>query len=507
MKTALGLLLAALHAAAFVLLATHCRGTNLEVRLRAPLAAPALALDAELPAGIAPRVEVALAQAPPGLARRTWTARYRGGYTRSIGAAQLVGPFQDPDARACTGRVVVGQPLLDAFVAPMRDALEAELRGEGMIGIGDFVRVDALALRWAQRAAHPEDAFVRAAPHGYVRVTATLVFERVRVPLVVALLPEVKPHELKFAILARAELSFGNRFVQWVSDKLGGDKLATRFTRRQIDGALVTALAPPPPFDLVGQTLTFAYCDGTPEIVEGAYGALPFAVVIGRVAADPTILPPRRGPAPKRPIAPAAALAIDLDLDALNALLYELWRTGYLDTRLAAAGLDRRFNTDPIVTELLSVRISAPRLALPPVLAPHGAGLRLAADARVAIADGALRTIGRVWGGIDFAFGDRVEPVSADLGALALSCERATDVLVPCYADLVDAIRDRGAAFHGELTQTFATLLSDIFVDQRVSDPALPVALVIKRAAPAVVGDAGNASLHLDLDAELVSRP
>jgi hypothetical protein len=507
MKTAFGMLLVAVHAGVFLLIAQHCRGTELSIEIRAPLASPALALDAELPAGIADRVSIALEQDPPGLARRTWSTRYRGGYLRSIGAAQLVGPFQDPAAIGCTGRVVVGQRLLDAFAAPMQTALEAELLGEGFVGIGNFVRVSKLQLRWAQLAAHPEDRFVKTAPHGYVRVTATLQFQRVGVPLTVALLPETSASEVKFVILARAELEFGNRFVQWVSDRLGGDKLATRFTRRQIDNAIVTALQPPPPFDVGGQTITFAYCNGVPEIVEGTYGALPFGVVIGRVAGDPSVLPPRRGPAPKLPIAPTAAFAIDLDLDALNALLYELWRTGYLDKRLAEAGLASRFNTDPVVTELLSVRISAPRLALPPVLSARGRGLRLAADARVTIADGALRTVGRVWGGIDFELGGKVEPVSADLGALELSCERTPTRLVPCYADLVNAIRDRGADFHGELTRTFATLLSDIFVEQRLADSALPVALVIKSAAPSVITEAHNASLHLDLDAELVSSP
>lgn len=505
MKTALGMLIALAHIGVFLLLAERCRGTEFTVELRAPLASQALALDGDVPPALAPRVTTTLEQDAPGLARRTWSTRYRGGYARSIGAAQLVGPFQDPAAPACSGRVVVGQPLLDAFATPMKAALEAELRGEGMIGIGNFVRVSKLKLLWAQRASHPEDRFVKAAPHGYVRVTATLKFEHVDVPLVVVLLPEVKNRTVKFAILARAELDFGNKFIQWVSDKLGGDKLATRFTRRQIDNALVTALQPPPPFDIGGQTISFLFCDGLPEIVEGTYGALPFAVSIEN--GPEGILPPRRGPAPKRAIAANTPLAIDLDLDALNALLYELWRTGYLDKKLAEAGLDQRFNTDPIVTEFLSVRISAPRLALPPVLSVHGAALRLAADARIAIADGTLRTIGRVWGGIDFTFGAEVEPVAADLSALDLSCERTPTRLVPCYADLVNAVRDRGTDFHGELTQTFATLLHDIFAEQRVSDSAFPVDLVIKSAVPSVMTSAGNASLHLDLAAELVARP
>jgi len=141
------------------------------------------------------------------------------------------------------------------------------------------------------------------------------------------------------------------------------------------------------------------------------------------------------------------------------------------------------------------------------VLSAKPPGLRLAADARVAIADGALRTVGRVWGGIDFTFDRRVEPIAADLGALELSCEKTPTRLVPCYADLVNAIRDRGAEFHGELTRTFANLLNDIFVEQRLSDSALPVELVIKRAAPSVMTTSGNASLHVDLDAELVAKP
>lgn len=483
-----GIALVALHALAFVVLADRFQGTEFSVDLR----------DGSVPAPLASRVTTA--KEGVGIERRTWSIRYRGGYSRTIGAAQLVGPFQDPAARACSGRVAVSQHLLDQFAKPIEAQLTAELRGEGFVGIGDFRRVADLRLRWAQLATHPEDKrLVKAAPHGYVRATAIVRFERVDVPLVLALLPEVKANAVKFTIFARAKLDFDNRVVQWLSNKLGGDRLATSLTRRQIDQGIVAALEPPPAFALDGQTITFTYCDGAPEIVEGAYGALPFAVMIG----ESKVLPPKRGWAPKRAIDPAAALAIDLDLDALNALLYELWRTSYLDKRLAAAGLDRRFNEDPIVTEYLSVRITSPRLALPPVLSARGAGLRLSADARVGIDDRGTRTVGHVWGGIDVTFGE----LSADLGALELSCERTEAVLVPCYADLVAAIRERGREFHGELTETLATLINDIFVDRRLSDSALPADLVIRRARPAVLVSGDNASLHLDLDAELVSRP
>src|SRR5205814_7904457 len=144
------------------------------------------------------------------------------------------------------------------------------------------------------------------------------------------------------------------------------------------------------------------------------------------------------------------------------------------------------------------------------VLAPTAGGLRMSAEARVAIADGAgPPTIGRVWGGLDFGFARRLgEPVSADLGALELACERTPTTLVPCYADLVAAMRDRGPDFHGELTRVLAGLLADLFTGRRLEGPGLPAALVIRAASPRVIAAAPpappNASLHLDLDAALV---
>jgi hypothetical protein len=113
-----------------------------------------------------------------------------------------------------------------------------------------------------------------------------------------------------------------------------------------------------------------------------------------------------------------------------------------------------------------------------------------------------------VWGGLDFTFSETsVERIAVDLGALELSCERSPTVLVPCYADLVATIRDRGPEFHRELTKVFAALLSDIFVDRHLGASGLPAELVIRSAAPSVVTDAGNGSLHLELDASIVAPP
>ena len=77
---------------------------------------------------------------------------------------------------------------------------------------------------------------------------------------------------------------------------------------------------------------------------------------------------------------------------------------------------------------------------------------------------------------------------------------------MPCYADLVGALRDRGAQFHGELTRTFVKLVDDIFVNQRVGASGLSADLVIRAATLGSVSQGDNGSLHIDLDAELAPR-
>ncbi len=503
MKALVGFAIVALHAAGFVALASRSGGTELAIELRAPLS-----IDGSPPDAIADRVTSTL-EPGPGLARRRWSITYRGGHTRTVGATELGGPFQDPAAPPCSGRVIVGQRLLDEGVAPaMAKALDDELRGMRVVGVGDYMRLDDLQLRWAQLEVHLLDrALVGEAPHGYLRATADVVFERARVPIVLALVPEPAGATLGFRIAAKAELALDNRVLQWLSDELGGDWLASRVARHELERAVSATLAPPPPFDLSdGQQLQFSYCDGPVEITEGTAGALPFAVAI-HGARD--VLPPRMPAATYTPPSPTTTLALDLDLSALDAMLYELWRTGWLDRRLAEVGLDRRFNADPLVTEMLSVRLSPLALALPPVVSAgaHGS-LRLAAEARLSIADGDSATFGRAYGALEFKFikvnADSPLPISVDLGALELACERGPTTLVPCYADLVVALRDRGADFHGALTDAFAQLLAKIFVERRLGAAGLPAELAIRGVAPRVLGS--PPTLRLELDAAIVAK-
>ena len=475
MKVVAGFLVVIAHAACFVWLAVHGRGRELEVELR----------DARSIEGRANIPALTTTDTRPGLQRRRWSVHYRGGFTREVGATQLAGPFQDPSKRACSGRVIVGQRMLDAMTPVVQDTIDAELRGLDVFPIGAYKKIEALSLAWAD---------------GRVRASARLFFERGNVALHVSLIPELPG--LKFRIEATANLDFNNAVLRWVSNQLGASSLATRVARNELDDLLVTTLAPPPPFELAnGQALTFSYCDAPIEIVDGAYAALPFAVAI----ANAPVLPPHFGAPPRTPPSADTLLALDLDADALNAILAELWRTGWLDQQLAEVGLDRRFNHDPTVTSYLSLRISPPRFALPPVVTPNGPGtLRLAADGRVALRDGAQETTGRVFGALDLRFlpGKNL-PVAVELGALELACERSPTTLVPCYGDLVSALRDRGGEFHGALTEAFAKLLATIFIDRHIATPGLPAELQIRGVVPTIT-TAGT--LRLQLDAQLIAR-
>lgn len=534
---AIGLAVTVAHAAAFAAVIARCSGTELVVRVGGPPAAPTLALDAALPPSLAGRITVDDSSGP-GLHRRRWAMRYRGGVERAVGAVQLVGPFQDPSAARCSGRIVVGQALLDdgraspgTIAAAMRRELLAALRGETVFPVGELHRIDQLALRWAELGRHPDDrAWIGDAPHGYIRGTARVVFDRVTVPLTVALVPAPPKRpggELGFRVAARAELSFENRALQWLSDRLGADRLASWLALRQIDDAIVTALAPPPPFPLPGgQSLRFVYCNEPPEIAENSHGAVPFGVVFGR-AADPRILPPQLGRGPRPAPPPDRKLAVEVDLDALNAVLYELWRDGVLDRQLADAGLDRRFNTDPDVQALLSLRLGPPRLTLPPVVTAAPDGLRLSAEAAIDLRDSGVVIRGRLWGGLDFRFaaaaprsvasGPGVTAATVDVGALELSCVSSDTgsartpagdpivSLVPCYSDLVAALRGRAGELHGALTAKFVQLISDIFVG-RLSTSGVTSELAIRGAVPHLLTSPIGATLELALDAAILVR-
>ena len=518
MRTALGVLVFAAHVAALPLLLARCQRDDLEVRVHGAPVAARFDLRGEVPASLAGEVEVELSGDPrtAGLRHVRWTLGHRGGHARSVGAAQLVGPFQDPARPACGGRLVVGQAFLDRVAPLVARGIEEEMRGFDELGVGAFRRVSTAEVRWARFDDTPEDGRLfgelaaAAGPalarmwrtDGYARVRVVVELTRVSAEVTVALVPRIAEGRLTFELFARADVRYGNRVVDWALDTFRADAYATRVVREQIDDAILQAFDPPPPFELPGgRSLRVDYCpDAHVAMSSRGWAALPLGLRFAGPTGAGGVLPPRLGPAAPPPPAADTSIAFDLDLDTVNALLYELWRTGFLDEQLDAAGLDRRFNEDPTVEELLTVRISPLRLALPPVLSATPSGLRLAADLRVNLADGDAITPARIWAEIDVDLGGAAP--AAGLAVFELSCEPAPGRLRPCYGDLVAAARARAGDARAELSALLVDILDELVTGQRVSAPDTPVELIL--GAPTTTSEGGTVRIATEARLEEV---
>ncbi len=480
-----------------------------------------LVADAPSTGIVAPGVDAIVTRdgAAPGLVITRYTTHYRGGVARSVAAAQLVGPFQDPAAPPCTGRLAVGQRLLDdgaggpgTIAAIVRRELTAALTGTEAFAIGRFVRVDAVRLRWVRMFDVPFESGMFAAtalrtpaPSGYLRGEATVVFDRITAVIVLGLLPRTDGGTVGFTVGVRAHLDLDNGALRWLSDRIGGDRIATRFAEGQLDTALLSALGPPPPLELPGgRRLIVEPCpDRGVEVVTDHHASLPLR---WRLTAPPpgapAIRPPHRGPVAWPPPRDDATLTFDLDLDGLNGLLYELWRTGYLDDQLDRLDLAGRFNRDPTVATYLSLRLSPLRLALPPIAAPAPASadaLRLGLVLAVNVADRDAVVAATALGALDIGFapGDTIRTDVAVTG-LELTCHPRPDQLVPCYGDLVAGVRAATADTHAALGAALSTVLTDLFVGRELAADAAPATLVIDRARAKTIAAAQAVRLELD---------
>ncbi len=194
---------------------------------------------------------------------------------------------------------------------------------------------------------------------------------------------------------------------------------------------------------------------------------------------------------------------VDIDFYPVNGLLYELWRSGFLDSELARLDLASRFNQHPIVQTYLTLRLSPLLLALPPVVAPAPpASLRLGLVAAVAIADGATVTPATALGQVELGFapGDRIATEVA-LRGLDVTCAPTPGVLTPCYGDVVAAIRDGSTDSHAALGAALSTVLTELFVGRRLAADAAPAELAIDAARAQTIVSA--TAVRLELDAHL----
>ncbi len=497
------------HAAALPLFIAGADRPSLVVAIRAPrrAAVDRLEVDATLPPGLAGRTALTLdgqesgraddlaqlVDRPmvPGLHRVEWRAAYRGGIERRVGWTQMTGPYQDPAHPPCGARILFGQRLLDDGAAGpgtiahvLAGLIDAELRGFERWPVGAYQRVKSLALDWVGPAGDLP---------GHLRVAVDLALSSATIGLTVRLVPRVAGGELALDARTEARVDLDNRIYQWGVDLIHGDEILSRLARRQIAGALDDLLTVPPPLELGGgRTIELAFCpDRDIEIASGQYAAvwlqarLAPAAAIGAQhgrAGGPVLLP-AEPPLATRPL--AAPIALELDGNALNGLLHVLWATGYFEAALAESRVVESFHQDPVVKDLLSVRVRGPILPVPPTVSAArrpGASYELAVAATFWLADGDLLTPAHLFGRAGFELRPRITDVALTLGELGLTCEPEPGRLEPCYPELAAGLIARAPELHGDLSAWFGRVMSELLVERDLTPPDSPARFRIERA-------------------------
>jgi hypothetical protein len=489
---ALGAVLVAAHAAALPLLVDWLDRPPLVIDITAPPVAPGdhLQVAARMPAQLAARARVlvdgvvtdgdlARAEVGPGLHRVEWRVEYRGGVVRRAGIAQLVGPYQDPAQPPCSGRLLFGQRLLDdgaagpGTLAGIVKALAAhELGGFDRWPVGRFERVRKVSLRWVAVA-------LGVGPH--LRADIDIDLSSASIGLTVRIAPRIVDGALKLSARTGARVHMASRVAQWVVDLVSADAMLARFAHREIASALDSILTAPPPLDLGGgRSLELVLCPGRDvEIVADAYAAVPLAVRLDAASAAAASRGRARAPVllaadPPLPDAPLdAAVAIELDGNALGGALYVLWATGLLEEELARSGVVERFHADPLVADLLSVRVRGPELPLPPTLTMSRvptASYQLGVVSSFLLDDGDLHTPAHLFGRAGFQLGRDLD-VRVSLSELGLTCQPSPGVLEPCYPELAAELVARAPELHDELSSWFSGMVASWLVGRDLGPP------------------------------------
>lgn len=488
-----GVALVGAHAAALPLLVRWLDRPPLVIEVTAPLTATDhLEVAARMPAELADRARVLVDGVPvdgdladvdvgPGLHRVEWRVEYRGGVVRRAGVAQLVGPYQDPAAPPCSGRLLFGQRLLDDGAAGpgtlagiVKELASSELAGFDRWPVGRFERVRAVRLRWVAHG-------LGTGPH--LRADVDVDLSSASLGLSVRIMPRIAAGALALTARTTARVHMESRVAQWVVDLVNADQMLARFAHREIAGALDSLLTAPPPLDLGrGRSLELMLCPGRDvEVVTDAYAAVPLAVRLDLASAIASahdrahapVLLPAEPPSPAAPL--DAQIAIELDGNALGGALYVLWATGLLEEELARSGVVERFHADPTVADLLSVRVRGPALPLPPTLAASRAppaSYQLGIVTSFGLDDGDLHTPAELFGRAGFALAPgRDLDFQLSLSELGLTCEPSPGVLEPCYPELAAELVARAPELHGELSSWFSDMVAGWLVARDLGPP------------------------------------
>ncbi len=460
----LGAFVLAAHAALFVLAVDACRRPGLRVEVATGTTA-------------APATKRVVGHGP-GVERTEWRVRYRGGFERSVGVTRLLGPAQDLDDPPCDVRLHIGQAFLDDGKASpgtvayfLERELNEALHGEKIWGVGRFEKVSYIAMRWTD------------ARGGAVRIDLKVRFSKASLPVTIHAMPVIEDRVLRWETETKASVRFQGRarkfFVALFRLQDDADDIATGESTKEVHrvtARINDALGAPPPVELGdGRALQVVYCDEPVRVVDRTMATIPFAIVpldrgkplpVHRSRTDESV-PALDGAAP---------LTMDMDLDAINAVLHFLFATGALDEEIERAGVKDWFNEASMVKRFLSVRIDDLRLAMTPDVALHGgprAPFEIAAEARLVLVDGDQRTAARLFGRVAFDLDSddegRLRP-RLHLDELALSCEPSPGILEPCYGAVVEAARRHAPELHGPVADALSVQFDSMLRGRNFGD-------------------------------------
>jgi hypothetical protein len=217
---------------------------------------------------------------------------------------------------------------------------------------------------------------------------------------------------------------------------------------------------------------------------EHGFVALPMALNLDGAAFLPPLLPPplapqgTEGKAPLRK-AMTTPLAIDMDANALNAILHKLWSSKLLDRELAKT-LVRSFNEQETVKNFLSLRLQSAHFHLPPTLHLSDAKepmFRLRAAAKMRIQDQSLLSEARLFTQLDFGLkllgGEASTPDDVRMRHLEMSC-LAEDTLHSCYSEILAQVRANQAPLQLTLAQSFRSLMRRLLIERDIGTPGTP---------------------------------
>lgn len=426
----------------------------------------------------------------PGLHRIAWKREYRGGHTRSVTHAQLVGPLQQREHPTCSVSLLIAPSFLEQTAPILEELVSKQLNGMKQWPIGKFKAASKLNLRWVAWTDEMPFRMLRlklakelpeATIEGHLRVAMAVEFENAHVPLALTVVPLIKEGSLTFRVFVSASLDLDNRLFQWVADFFDGNDRVSELIEREVRREMRNVLDKPPNIAINGDTtLEIEFCEGEQlHFHEAGHVAMPLALRIAGQFPGPPL-----HPKPTRVASPAMTtpLAVELDRNALGTVLHTLWDSGMLDRTLARTTV-RAFNEHPTVRDFLSLRIDSAQFHLPPTIDFQEAkGLQLRAASKVTFRDGDTKSNASLFAEFTIAsefirspsLAPKANTPGIELKAVQLTCSDDLGRLRPCYSQIIAQVRANQAELQEQLATLLRDLLLKLFTQRTLKAPGAP---------------------------------